>query len=65
MKLNWNFVGEKGGGGGCKTENLLWEEYEYFLELHNIYAEIKVHLTPKGFFLLNKSLHLFETYCAI
>ena len=26
---------------------------------------LKVHLTPKFFFLLNKTLHLFETYCAI
>ena len=24
----------------------------------------KVHLTPKYFFCLNKSLHLFETHCA-
>ena len=30
MKLNWNFL----GGGGCKTKNLPWREYEYFLELH-------------------------------
>ena len=30
MKLNWNFV----GGGGCKTINLPWAEYGYFLELH-------------------------------
>ena len=25
---------------------------------------VKVHLTPKYFFRLNKSLHLFETHCA-
>ena len=25
---------------------------------------IKVHLTPKYFFRLNKSLHLLETHCA-
>ena len=25
---------------------------------------IKVHLTPRNFFRLNKSLHLFETHCA-
>ena len=23
-----------GGGGGCKTKNLPWGEYGYFLELH-------------------------------
>ena len=27
-------------------------------------GEFKVHLTPKIFFRLNKSLHLFETLCA-
>ena len=27
-------------------------------------CNIKVHLTPKYFFRLNKSLHLFETHCA-
>ena len=32
VKLTWNFPG--GGGGGCKTENLPWGEYGYFLELH-------------------------------
>ena len=26
-----------GGGGGCKTKNLLLGEYGYFLELHNVY----------------------------
>ena len=34
MKLNWSFLG--GGGGGCKTKNLPWGEYGYFLEQHNI-----------------------------
>ena len=24
-----------GEGGGCKTKNLPWEEYGYFLEMHN------------------------------
>ena len=24
-----------GGEGGCKTKNLPWGEYGYFLELHN------------------------------
>ena len=24
-----------GGDGGCKTKNLPWGEYGYFLELHN------------------------------
>jgi len=28
------------------------------------YAGVEVHLTPKYFFRLNKSLHPFETYCA-
>ena len=32
MKLNWNFLG---GVPGCKTKNLPWGEYGYFLELHN------------------------------
>ena len=30
MKINWNFLGE----GGAK-KNFPWEEYGYFLELHN------------------------------
>ena len=25
-----------GGRGGCKTKNLPWGEYGYFLELHNV-----------------------------
>ena len=33
MKLNWNFLG---GGGWCKTKNLAWGEYGYFLELQII-----------------------------
>ena len=32
MIINWNFF----GGGECKTLNLPWVEYGYFLELHNI-----------------------------
>ena len=28
------------------------------------YLKLKVHLTPKYFFRSNKSLHLFESYCA-
>ena len=32
MKLNWNLPG---GMGPCKTKNLPWGEYGYFLELHN------------------------------
>ena len=32
MKINWN---SGWGEGGCKTKNLLWGEYGYFLELHN------------------------------
>ena len=35
MKLNWNFLGGGGGDEGCKTKNLPWGEYGYFLELHN------------------------------
>ena len=34
MKLDWNFLG--GGVKACKTKNLPWGEYGYFLELHNI-----------------------------
>ena len=30
MIIKQNFL----GGGGCKTINLLWGEYGYFLELH-------------------------------
>ena len=35
MKINWNFLGEL-GGGGLKTKNLPQGEYGYFLELHNM-----------------------------
>ena len=28
-----------------------------------LYSQFKVHLTPKYFFRLSKSLHLFETHC--
>ena len=38
-----------------------------FVDLHGtlqLYISIKVHLTPKYFFRLNNSLHLFETHCA-
>ena len=34
MKLNWNFPGVL----GCKTKNLPWGEYGYFLELHIFFA---------------------------
>ena len=33
MKIKLEFL--VGGGGGCKTKNILWEEYGYFLELQN------------------------------
>ena len=36
MKINWNFLGGGGEGGGCKTKTLPWGEYGYFLELHII-----------------------------
>ena len=29
-----------------------------------VFPGVKVHLTPKKFFRLNNSLHLFETHCA-
>ena len=29
------------GEGGCKTENLPWEEYGYFLELYVLQAKCK------------------------
>ena len=32
MRINWNFL----RGGECKTKNLPWGEYGYFLELHII-----------------------------
>ena len=28
----------EGWGGGCKTKNLPWGEYGYFLELHDMYG---------------------------
>ena len=31
---------------------------------HNSIFFVKVHLTPKYIFFLNKSLHLFKTHCA-
>ena len=33
-------------------------------EIHFFYFILKVPITPKYFFCLNKSLHLFETHCA-
>ena len=33
MKINWNFLGE--GGGGVQNKNLPLGEYGYFLELKN------------------------------
>ena len=36
MKLNWNFL----GGGGCKTKNLPWGKYGYFLELHILHTKL-------------------------
>ena len=32
--------------------------------IHSTKYYIKMHQTPKYFFRLNKSLHLFETYCS-
>ena len=32
-EANLEFPGG-GGGGGCKTKNLPWGEYGYFLEIH-------------------------------
>ena len=41
MKLNWNFLGDR----GCKTKILLWGgggggEYGYFLELHILSLDV-------------------------
>ena len=38
---------------------------QWVTNYHQIYSctPIKVHLTPKYFFCLNKSLHLFEMHC--
>ena len=41
MKLNWNILGER----GCKTNNLPWEEYEYFLKLHNVKTNLHSMIT--------------------
>ena len=41
MKINWNFLGG-GRGGGCKTKNLPWGEYGYFLEPHNVTLTLKM-----------------------
>ena len=38
--------------------NTDWKGYQKIIQ------SIKVHLTPKYFFRLNNSLHLFETHCA-
>ena len=41
MKLNWNFLG--GGGGGCKTKNLLSRESGYFLELMHMLIQFTLY----------------------
>ena len=45
MKINQNFLGE----WGCKTKNLPWGEYGYFLELRN--AVIGYQCSQDGAFL--------------
>ena len=37
MKINQDFLG---GGTGVQKENLPWEEYGYFLELHNVLSGV-------------------------
>ena len=32
MNINWN----SSGGGECKTKNIPWGAYGYFLEVHNV-----------------------------
>ena len=49
MKTNWNFLG--GRGEGAKTKNLLWVEYGYFLELHNIEKQTAPQMTVESFHL--------------
>ena len=53
MKINWNFL----GGGRCKTKNLPWGEYGYFLELHNVLVGRNVR-DNSNFYLVIMSLIL-------
>ena len=41
MRINWNFLGKR-GGGRVQNKNLLQEEYGYFLELHYTYMHLHV-----------------------
>ena len=45
-----------------RTKKNVSNDNEAYLELLD--TGFKLHLTPKYFFCLNKSLHLFETHCA-
>ena len=35
MKLNWNFLGVRGGEGGAKQKRSVGGVWIFFLELHN------------------------------
>ena len=53
MKLNWNFP----GGWGCKTTNLSWGEYGYFLELHNFEKRCSAHAVESRTILTDSAGH--------
>ena len=40
------------------------ERFAILIAICWVFNFVKVHLTPKYFFRLNNSLHLFETHCA-
>ena len=42
-----------------------WRIFFFVIAWYTYVASVKVPITPKIFFRLNKSLHLFETHCAI
>ena len=46
-----------------KTAIRLASCLSFFCIVIRCYFDLKVQLTPKYFFCLNKSLHLFETHC--
>ena len=47
MKLNWNYLGER----GVQNKNLLWGEYGFFLELHIQHA----NYSPENLFTFPQS----------
>ena len=66
MKLNWNFLGEEGGGGVVQNKkDLPWGEYGYFLKLYNLVVLLSYQRSFNIFFQssdINSLLRgLFET----